>query len=496
MKILKTVPLFLFLLVVFFILHGTVENFGFIYPAELFRVGLTILISVLFFYAVTKLLVKQPVHAALICFFISSWILFFGAIFEWVKSIHFLKWLHSYSVFIPFMLCVFILFILFIRKKTALQNKLCFYLNVLLLIYCLYDSGTLVLKAIQTKPPSFSTAVNFDTAVVKAKPNVYFLLFDEYPGYKGLKDSFAFANDDLYLYLEKKNFKFLPVFSNYNMTFYSMASMLNMEYIDKPYKALQNTIDDDQMRINEVKNARAIQYFKTLGYSFINYSIFDILEQPSFKSNSFVISQAKLLTHKIFFNKVLHDIGWNFIYGKYSIPYIKYIYMQEDRNNKFFEKKIIDTDRQNAPSPSFVYAHFNMPHQPVFYDSAGNYLPVSQIFDPQTYYNKPFILSYIKYTNNKIKNLVDTIVKKDSTAVVIVISDHGYRGYGNNNSFTPLLFDNICAVKFPDKNYLPFREKWSNVNFFRYLFNCEFNQKIPYLPDSAVFLKDKLLQTD
>lgn len=490
MKQLKTIPWFLFLLVVFFMLHGTVENFGFIYPIELLKIGCTILICITLFYLVTKLLVKNSVHAALVCFFISSWILFFGAIFEWVKSIHLLHLLHSYTVFIPFMLGTFILFILFIRKKNKLQYKLCLYLNVLLLIYCLYDLGALILKATEKNPSTLSSVINFDTAQVKAKPNVYFLIFDEYPGYKSLKDSFAFANDDLYQFLEQKDFKFLPTFSNYNMTFYSMASMLNMEYINKPYNALQNTMDDDQMRIKEVRSARAIQYFKTMGYSFTNYSIFDILDQPSFKSNSFVISQAKLLTHKIFFNKALSDIGWNFIYGKYAISYIKYIYMLEDRNNKFFEKKLIKPDNQNSSSPRFIYAHFNMPHPLVFYDSVGNYLPTAQIFDPQTYYNKPIILSYIKYTNTKIKNLVEAVCKRDTNSIVVVMSDHGYRGYNNNNSPVSLLFDNICAVRFPDKKYVAFREKWSNVNFFRYLFNSQFHQNIPYLKDSSIFLKD------
>ncbi len=494
MKQFKTIPWFLFLLVVFFILHGTVENFGFIYSKEIIKIGVTILICVTVFYAITKLFVKTSVHAALICFFISSWILFFGAIFEWVKSIHLLYWLHSYTVFVPFMLSIFLLFILFIRKKVTLQYKLCFYLNVLLLIYCLYDLGGLIVKLVKTIPANFSTTISFDTSLVKTKPNVYLLLFDEYPGYKSLKDSFAFANNDLYQFLEKKEFKFLPTFSNYNMTFYSMASMLNMEYIDKPYDALQNTMDDDQMRINEVKNARVVKYFKTMGYSFINYSIFDILDQPSFKSNSFVISQAKLLTHKIFFNKILSDVGWNFIYGKYSIPYIKYIYMQEDRNNKFFEKKLIDPANKIFAAPHFTYAHFNMPHPLVFYDSAGNYLPTAQIFDPQTYYNKPVILSYIKYTNNKIKNFVNVLYNRDPTAIVIIMSDHGYRGYNNNNSSVPLLFDNICAARFPDKNYAVFRDKWSNVNFFRYLFNSQFYQNIPYLKDSSIFLKDIPLQ--
>ncbi|MBC7422859.1 MAG: hypothetical protein H7334_05325, partial [Ferruginibacter sp.] len=107
--------------------------------------------------------------------------------------------------------------------------------------------------------------------------------------------------------------------------------------------------------------------------------------------------------------------------------------------------------------------------------------------------DKQKFLSQLKYTNTIIRRLVDTIRTNDPKAIVIVMSDHGYRGYKNTNILEPLHFNNICAVHFPDKNYQQIKEKWSNVNFFRYLLNTEFNQKIPYLNDSSIFLKDVLL---
>ncbi|MCW3090756.1 MAG: hypothetical protein JWP81_1825 [Ferruginibacter sp.] len=493
MKALKTIPFFPFLLVAFFILHGTVENFGFIYPREILKIGFTIICCVTLFFLIIQLVVKNGMHAALICFFVSCWILFFGAIFDWVRSIHFLQWLHSYTSFIPFMLCTIFLLILLIRGRPVLQSKLGFYLNVLLFIYCGYDLGNVIVKSIKPADTGTYKAINFNRSLAKNKPNVYLLLFDEYPGYKSLKDSFAFSNDSLYHFLASKDFTMLPLFSNYNMTYYSMASMLNMQYIDKPFQPLQNTMEDDQLRIMEIKNAQAIRYFKSMGYSFTNYSIFDVLDQPSVKDNSFVISQATLLTHKIFFNKILHDLGWHFISGKYRIAWIEHIYMQEDRNNQWIEKKLAKVNPADNVHPRFVYAHFNMPHPPIFYDSAGNYLPAAQIFDPASYFNKPTFLSYLKFANKQIEHIVDGLCKNDKNAIVIVMSDHGYRGYNNPQVIEPLHFDNICAVRFPDKNYLPIGEKWSNVNFFRYLFNCEFQQSIPYLHDYSIFLKDKAI---
>lgn len=491
---LKKTPFFIFLLVLFFILHGTVENYDYIYFKEIAKVGFAIFFSISVFFFLLKFIIKDIISAALITFFISSWILFFGAIFDFVRGVKFLYFLHSYTVFVPFMLLVFFAFAFFIRKKIALQKTLCYYLNILLLVYCLYDFASLIFTYSKSKKKFSATAINFDKSLVQAKPNVYFMIFDEYPGYKSLKDSFAFANDSLYDFLEKKDFKILPIFSNYNMTFYSMASTLNMNYINKPYIALQNTFQDDQDRIKEVKNAQVVQYFKSIGYSFTNYSIFDILDQPSVKGNSFVVSQATLLTHKIFFNRVLKDIGWHFITGKNKIGFIEEIYMKDKRNNAFIENQLLETNLLKN-SPQFIYAHFNMPHTPFFYDSLGNPLSNALIFNESLHGNKPLALSYLKYANTKIKNLVEVISRKDSNAIVVVMSDHGWRGYKTGGVITPLYFNNICAVRFPNKNYLPMKETWSNVNFFRYIFNTQFNQKIPYLIDSSIFLKD-VINTD
>ena len=489
MKNLKNTPWFLLLLVVFFILHGAVENFGFIYFTELIKLAIIIISCLGLFYLLVKIFLKNTIHTALVCMFIFIWLLFFGAIFDWVKSISIFNCLHTYTIFVPFMFVSFLIFILCIRKKINLQHKLCLYLNILMLIYCTYDAGAFTLKLIAASRQTKHQPIHFDKSLVKLKPNVYLLLFDEYPGYKSLKDSFGFRNDSLYQFLENKDFKILKTFSNYNMTFYSMASMLNMQYIDKPFIPLQNTMENDQQRIKEIKSALAVQYFISMGYSFTNYSIFDILDKPSRKS-TFVISETELITNKIFFVRLWQDIGWNFLNRRLPLLYEHYKIMQEDRNNKFFEKKLLNYKPNRNLPPQIVYAHFNMPHHPIYYDSVGNYLPTETFFKHDNYYNKQKFLSQLKYTNSKIKNLVTALTTNDPNAIVIVMSDHGYRGYNNTTVKEPLHFNNICAVRLPNKNYFPINDSIGSVNFFRYLFNDEFNQKISYLNDSTIFLKD------
>ena len=85
-----------------------------------------------------------------------------------------------------------ILWIIFLIKNKNVHLKISLYFNVLFLIFCIYDFiGISYLYFTYTKKKSI---IKFDYGAVKNKPNVYFLLFDGYPGLKELKDSFNFDN--------------------------------------------------------------------------------------------------------------------------------------------------------------------------------------------------------------------------------------------------------------------------------------------------------------
>jgi len=151
--------------------------------------------------------------AALTCFFAGLWYLFFGAIYDWIAGMPALHFLLRFSYLIELLVLLTAAWLLWLRKREARQEKMFLYLNVLLIIYCVYDGALLVVRS-TTPQKQHLARVPFDTAAVRSKPNVYFLLFDEYPGYKSLKDSFGFANDSFYDYLHRKEFRVLPVFSN------------------------------------------------------------------------------------------------------------------------------------------------------------------------------------------------------------------------------------------------------------------------------------------
>lgn len=489
-NLLKKIPFFLLLLPVFFCLHGSLENFGYLELNEVLLIGVVILAWIALFFGVSWLLVRNYVLVSLTVFFISTWYLFFGAIHDWVKSVKLLSFVSGFSVLLPLLIIITVGWIIFLKRRRTISLKLVYYLNILLLVYCLVD-GTLLLNKQFSSQKKPARTVAFDNSRVTAKPNVYFMLFDEYPGYQSLKDSFGFANDSLYHFLQKKEFSILPVYSNYDFTLFSMSAILNMQYVDPGYDPKNVSQRELQIRTDEIRNGEVFRIFKNMGYDIQNFSVFDIGGTHAIADqNALLPVHSMLITDKILHKRVIRSSGWLFQTGKWALPSWrkKYLY-QHETNNLLAQKKLLETAAEKSKAPVFCYAHFMMPHWPFYNDSTGSPNSDTIIANSGLLNDKALFLSYLKYTNSVIEKLVDTITANDPGAIVVVMSDHGFRSYKNTNEYEPFNFDNICAVRSPQKDYRAERPKWSAVNFFRYLFNTQFGQHIPYLGDSSIVLR-------
>lgn len=484
MKLLKKIPFFLLLLVVFFCLHGSVENYGYLDPGEVLWVGILITLAVALLYSLCWLLTKNVLLASLVTFFISTWYLFFGAIHDLIKSAPVLHFLRSYLVLVPVLIVMNILVIRWLRRRRQLHPKLALYLNVLFLLFCLSDAVLLVNKQLHYKE-TVTNPVAFNKSKATQKPNVYFLLFDEYAGYKSLKDSFGFANDSLYNWLQQQRFQQLPTFSNYDFTPFSMSSVVNLDYVPENYNKQLLTQPDIQHRFGEIRNGQVFAIFKSMGYDILNYSIFDIKDRPALsRSNSLFPIHAALLTNKIFHNRLVKDIGWWFVTGRLQVPFLKkQLLYKDDDYNREVEQKLIRAAANKPDRPQFAYAHFFLPHGQYCRDSTGAFNKPGQVSD---LYNKDLYLSYVKYTNTVIKKLVSHIVASDPGAIILVMSDHGFYDYLNPAGVDPLNFDNICFMRVPPSANSMVPLPRSNVNVFRYLFNSTYGQNLPYLNDRTV----------
>jgi hypothetical protein len=489
MQKLKTIPFFLVLLALFFCLHGSAENFGSLTVKEVVLTGLSVLGVTLVLFGIIYLFSRKYLFAALITFFIALWYFFFGAIHDFIKSYSLLSFFKSYSVILPALLLATILWIIFLKRKPNLWQKLTLYLNILLLIYCVLDLSKIGYLAASKQKPTFPDTFNY--AAVKQKPDVYFLLFDGYPGQKSLKDSFDFDNAQFVNFMDSSGFVSLPITSNYDLTVFSMASALNMDYIKGGWNLPKPDQKDVQKRSNEIKEAAVFSYFLKMGYSIDNNSIFDIQNTPGISDqNSFLLGHSVVLTDKILINRINRDLGASLPeWVTKKVPFLQdqsYYRHRQDNNN--IADKLLATAANKSKVPVFSYSHFLLPHGPYYYDSTGKETPFEVMNAHASWEKRPDFISYLKYTNKVGEKMLSALRKSKPNAVIIVMSDHGFRYYNDEIYFQPARFNNICWVYFPDKNYGAAKEKITSVNFYRYLFNNQFGQNMKYLRDTCIAL--------
>lgn len=279
----------------------------------------------------------------------------------------------------------------------------------------------------------------------------------------------------------------MPVFANYHYTAFSMSSILNMDYIPVLKEPGVVTWKDVQQRCSEIKNNAVLRDFDKLGYQTAGYSIFDVKDQRSLGGNTFLKGHSYILTEKIFHNRLIKDFGWEL---PAAMKDLSFLHEFEPGDLTAYNGKVTDSlmkkVHEPAAQPKFVYAHFLLPHYPFLYDSTGKPVPANASMKREDAY-----LSYLKYCNTKMMEMTDKIIRTDAKAVIILMSDHGYRDASFTHGAKPAYYDNICAVRNVSKTAVPYAAAFSNVNFFRYFFNEYFGQQVPYLKDSTVALKEK-----
>jgi hypothetical protein len=239
-----------------------------------------------------------------------------------------------------------------------------------------------------------------------------------------------------------------------------------------------------------IKENEVIKFLDHLGYDIVNYSVFDLAGNPAMVKQSFLPLKTKLISDRTLFARMNKDIGWLLIT---KFPYNQFShndYLQHLNNNNRFLDLVKKSSSEKGPKPRFIYAHFYMPHPPFFFDKDGHRKDNKTVYDEYKIIPSASYLEYVQYVNSQVKDLVDTVMKNNPSATIIVMGDHGFRT--STADPHPLYhFQNMNAIYYPDRDYRMLYDSIVAVNQFRVVFNKMFHQSFPLLPDSTIFLRDK-----
>ena len=487
--------LYLFLLPFFFVFHGYVENYGLITISNCLVLLGAYFIAFTVLYFFLYLCYQNISKAALLSGVLMSLYFFFGATHDFLKLQ--LTFLSSYKILLPVLFISSLCFAVYLKQTNRNFFKAIFFINSLLLVYLVWDLTLFGWKLVNPNPDKLSTYGfsqnnRYLPCADCPNPTIYFLLMDEYSSSESLRQNFNYNNSSLDSFLLQKGFSIQSnSYANYNFTPFSMASILNMNYIKGIKDVAACTVEDYADCNNLIRNNEVIRFLSSRQYDIVNYSVFDLAGNPSFVEQSLLPVKTRLITEQTFFHRFMRDVGWHFYSGPVEIKWLTKDRLNWSLNvNNQFVEKVKKESKISTSRPRFVYVHFTMPHPPFYYNKNNRIRSEKELAAEETGDHVESYTDYLPYTNGKIKELIGAIQKNtDNTAVIILMGDHGYRANLNIASKNHY-FKNLNAIYFPDKNYSLLKDSISGVNQFRLIFNSLFKQSFPLLKDSSIFLTD------
>lgn len=489
-NLLRNQPLFLLLLPVFFVLHGCLENYPFIPFRDavfliLFYFASSVILAILVW-----LLFRHTKKAALLSFSLMAFHFFFGSLHDGLQKTTPGTFFSRYSFILPAAALFFILLLIRLKKTQKPLHKIVFFFNLLFLLLITTDTVQLAVKANNITKKSLLTKLPEQKRICDscAKPDVYFILLDEYAGNTELKNLFTYDNTPFENELRQRGFYVTPNSqSNYNYTPFSVASTLNISYL--PLKDTNRSGADLNLAYETIRDSRMYHFFTGNGYTFYNFSVFDFEGQPARTHETFLPSRTRLITAQTFLSRMEKDILFNVITRfRSKAAQKKLTYYNRDNNERVY-RLTFNKAAEKEPAPRFIYTHLMMPHYPYYYDKNGKEREYEELQEGKQVQTAGYT-GYLQYANGKILSLVDHILKNAARPpVIILLGDHGFRHFEQPVE-RKYYFLNLQAVLLPSKNYSGFREGLSNINLFPLVLNNQFNAAVPLLPDSAIYLKD------
>lgn len=478
---------FLLLLPLFFVLHGYTENFPLIRTGSAlllfgaYTTGFLILSLLVYF------LYSDWRKAAVYTFLVMCTFFFFGTFHDGVKRLGD-SFLTKYTFIIPILLAIYFLLYFLIKRTHSRFHRLTGYLNVLLIVLIALDLGQWLFVK-RSADATHISQLAYSGCDTCDKPDIYFIIADEYLGNKTLKEQFGFDNSAFENELRTRGFHIInDSRSNYNFTPYSIASILNMDYLS----GITEKSNDNKNRniCYSLINRNALtRFLSSQGYSFVNHSLFDFSGQPTEVNTMFFLTKEKLITHQTLLGRMDRDIRFNLVTRFKIQSEISRVTMGTLENNLKLINDTYTTLNSEAATPRFVYTHLMMPHYPYYFNHQGRPYPLDSLVEGNQV-NKQQYIEYLQYCNKKFLNLLDSLVHGSSKPpIVVFMGDHGFRHFTEPVD-EAYQFLNLNAVYLPSKDYQGFYDGMSTVNQFRIILNSQFKRGLPLLKDSTIYLKE------
>jgi hypothetical protein len=251
------------------------------------------------------------------------------------------------------------------------------------------------------------------------RPDIYYLVFEEYAGERPLRDDFGYDNGPFLSELERRGF-FVghQSFTNYPRTSLSLASSLNMQYLDQVERETGGA-GPERLTVPLIRSPQIVGLLKSVGYRYVNVGSWYTPTSSSPEADEDIrYGGLSEFDSALYAMTALWPVG-----GKLG-------FLENDLDLRRREyQRVLFQFRQLANmagrgGPKFVFAHIICPHDPYVFDRHGDYVPKGAQHgrrDTRDYDDQ------LTYLNTLILNLAQTLlsVPEDRRPVIVLQADEG-----------------------------------------------------------------------
>tara|TARA_B110000495_G_C23034398_1_gene617195 strand:- start:1845 stop:3362 length:1518 start_codon:yes stop_codon:yes gene_type:complete len=388
---------------------------------------------------------------------------------------------------VVFLIIMLIGLLYLFTKKIELENitKIVNGISITLIVLVLFNIGQFYVQedfSVTNDGNQFSQKILVENDVFK-KPNIYYIIPDAYANSKTLQDTLDFDNTKFLSYLENQGF-YIPSqsYANYASTFLSVASSLNMEYINY-FSDLGLESKNRQPAAKLTNQNNIMDFLKSNGYTIINFD-------SGAGATRFIDSADVNLCGK---NTILQsEFMMLIIRSSILNPIYVSIFEDDKRERILCALEKLPTVNQQYDEPIFVFAHMNIPHPPYLFGPNGEFTSPETLESGLENYVKSSYLNQIKFVNKKMIEVVDQIFQNNNGEFIIIIqSDHGSAFTTDwENPNKDMLLERmgiLNAYYISDPEQVNLYDTITPVNSFRTIFNGYFDSDFKILDDQIFF---------
>lgn len=232
-------------------------------------------------------------------------------------------------------------------------------------------------------------------------PDIYFLVFDRYAGAGVLRDHFGYDNTPFTKQLAERGFHVVDgSHANYPKTIMSIHATLDMEYLDDEF------VRPNTEYARELESHRVGRLLKRVGYRYY-----------------YLGNWAMRRDRQADVNFPVSPLPSEFAEVVYERTPLSSTVIAQTRTSRTRTLRKFDWlyDISAEPGPKLVYAHFLLPHPPFRFGRHGEEVASGGTYEEQ-------YLDQLIYTNDRILQLVDTIIARSARPPIIIVqADEGPR---------------------------------------------------------------------